>query len=145
VQEFPPRIRRQIPVDPDNLERVRSALYEVVNDPNGTAYPARDAALDVAGKTGTAQTGYVPKKEDEPKMGWFLAQNHAWFASFAPARSPGVGVTVLVEHGGSGPEVAVPVAMQIVREYERLQSLRLGHAPPPKSAVLKSKPTGARP
>ncbi len=145
VQEFPPRIRRQVAVDPDNLARIRTALYEVVNDPNGTAYPARDAALDVAGKTGTAQTGYVVKKEDEPKMGWFLAQNHAWFSSFAPARSPAVGVTVLVEHGGSGPEVAVPVAMQIVREYERLQALRLGHAPPPKSLVLKSKPTGARP
>ncbi len=145
VQEFPPRIRRQIAVSPENLRRVSDALGEVVNDPNGTAYPARDPSLDVAGKTGTAQTGYVPKKDDEPKMAWFLSQNHAWFSSFAPAHSPEVAVTVLVEHGGSGPEVAVPVAMQIVREYERLQSARLGHAPSAKSPAVKSKPAGARP
>jgi penicillin-binding protein 2 len=148
VQEFPPRIRRQIPVDPDNLRRVSDALYDVVNDPNGTAFPARDPALDVAGKTGTAQTGYVAKKDDEPKMGWFLSQNHAWFSSFAPARSPEIAVTVLVEHGGSGPEVAVPVAMQIVREYERLQSVRLGHAPWAKSPPAKPRPSpkaGGRP
>lgn len=129
VQEFPPRIRRQIPVDGDVLKQVTDALYDVVNDPNGTAYPARDPSLDVAGKTGTAQTGYVAKKEDDAKLNAFLAQNHAWFASFAPATSPEIAVVVLVEHGGSGPEVAVPVAMQIIHEYERLQSLRLGRSP----------------
>jgi penicillin-binding protein 2 len=144
VQEFPPRIRRQITVDPDNLRQVTEALDDVVNDPNGTAYPARDPSLDVAGKTGTAQTGYVVKKEDDAKMAWFLSQNHAWFSSFAPARSPEVAVTVLVEHGGSGPEVAVPVAMQIVHEYERLQSLRLGHSPSAKSPPARPKTPGGR-
>jgi len=146
VQEFPPRIRRRIPVDPDNLSRVSEALYDVVNDPTGTAFPARDPTLDVAGKTGTAQTGYVARKDDEPKMAWFLSQNHAWFSSFAPARSPEIAVTVLVEHGGSGPEVAVPVAMQIIHEYERLQSMRLGQAPwaksPPAKPRLVPKPAG---
>jgi penicillin-binding protein 2 len=140
VQEFPPRIRRQVGAAPENLRRVTDALFDVVNDPLGTAYPARDPSLDVAGKTGTAQTGYVVKKEDEPKMAWFLSQAHAWFASFAPARSPEIAVVVLIEHGGSGPEVAVPVAMQIIHEYERLQSVRLGRTPsaskypPPKTA-----------
>jgi penicillin-binding protein 2 len=135
VQEFPPRIRRQIEAAPDNLRRVSEALVDVVNDPNGTAFAARDPSLDVAGKTGTAQTGYVSKKDEEPKMAWFLSQNHAWFSAIAPARSPEIVVTVLVEHGGSGPEVAVPVAMQIVREYERLKSVRLGHAPSAKSPL----------
>jgi penicillin-binding protein 2 len=145
VQEFPPRIRRQIPIAPEALRRVTEALYDVVNEPNGTAYQARDPSLDVAGKTGTAQTGYVAKREDEPKLGWFLAQNHAWFSSFAPARSPEIAVTVLVEHGGSGPEVAVPVAMQIVHEYERIESIRLGHPASAKSTPAKPRPTGGRP
>jgi penicillin-binding protein 2 len=145
VQEFPPRIRRQIPLLPESLNLVTGALYDVVNDPTGTAYPARDPSLDVAGKTGTAQTGYVAKKEDDPKMAWFLSQNHAWFASFAPARSPEIAVAVLVEHGGSGPEVAVPVAMQIVHEYERLQSVRMGHAPSAKSPPPKTRTAGGRP
>jgi penicillin-binding protein 2 len=148
VQEFPPRIRRQIELAPDNLRRVTDALVDVVNDPNGTAYPARDTALDVAGKTGTAQTGYVAKKDDEPKIAWFLSQNHAWFCAIAPSRSPEIVVTVLVEHGGSGPEVAVPVAMQIVREYERQKAIRLGHVPlsksPPASASKPSRAAGSR-
>jgi penicillin-binding protein 2 len=145
MQEFPPRIRRHIPMDSESLRLVASALHSVVDDPNGTAYGARDPSLDVAGKTGTAQTGYVAKREDEPKLGWFLSQNHAWFVSFAPARSPEVVVAVLVEHGGSGPEVAVPVAMQIIREYERLEATRLGHAPSAKLPPLKSRSGGGRP
>ena len=146
VQEFPPRIRRQVPVQPDDLRRVTDALFDVVNDANGTAYPARDPALDVAGKTGTAQTGYVAKKEEDAKLGWFLTQNHAWFSSFAPSHTPEVAVTVLVEHGGSGPEVAVPVAMQIVHEYERLQSVRLGRPMAAKlPPVPKAAPHGGKP
>jgi penicillin-binding protein 2 len=141
VQEFPPRIRRQIQVQPESFQRVTEALYDVVNEPNGTAYGARDPSLDVAGKTGTAQTGHVAKKDDEPKLAWFLSQNHAWFASFAPAKSPEIAVVVLVEHGGSGPEVAVPVAMQIVHEYERLQSIRLGR---PTSAKVALPRAGAK-
>ncbi|HTB73687.1 MAG TPA: penicillin-binding protein 2 [Polyangiaceae bacterium] len=133
VQEFPPRIRRQVPMAPENMRFVADALYDVVNDPTGTAYPARDPSLEVAGKTGTAQTGYVVKKEDDAKMAWYLSQNHAWFSAFAPAHNPEIVATVLVEHGGSGPEVAVPVAMQIIHEYERLQAVRSGHPPSAKS------------
>jgi penicillin-binding protein 2 len=138
VQEFPPRIRRQIPLQPENLRLVTDALHDVVSDSLGTAFGASDPNLDVSGKTGTAQTGYQAKKEDEPKLGWFLSQDHAWFMSFAPSRAPEVAVAVLVEHGGSGPHVAVPVAMQIIREYERLQSIRLGHSPSAKSPPPKT-------
>jgi penicillin-binding protein 2 len=137
VQEFPPRIRRQVQLQPDNLRLVTEGLFDVVNDPLGTAYAVRDPTIEVAGKTGTAQTGYRAKKEDEPKLGRFLEQNHAWFAALSPARSPEIAVVVLVEHGGSGPEIAVPVAMQIVHEYERLQAIRLGHPPPPKAPPVK--------
>jgi penicillin-binding protein 2 len=143
VQEFPPRIRRQVQLAPENLRLVTDALFDVVNDPLGTAYAVRDPTIEVAGKTGTAQTGYLAKKEDDPKLGWFLAQDHAWFAALAPARSPEVAVVVLVEHGTSGPGIAVPVAMQIVHEYERLEAIRLGHAPPPKAPPLKLPPPHA--
>ncbi len=149
VQEFSPRVRRQVQLQPDSLRRVTEALYDVVNDPNGTAYPARDPSLDVAGKTGTAQTGHVAQKDDEQKLTWFLSHDHAWFASFAPAHAPEIAVAVLVEHGGSGPSVAVPVAMQIVHEYERLQSQRggpgLARPTAAKAAPVKSGPSGVKP
>jgi penicillin-binding protein 2 len=139
VQDFPPRVRHKAAVRPENLARVNDALYAVVNEPKGTAYPVRDEALDVEGKTGTAQTGYVAGKDVDAKTAAYNSQNHAWFCALSPAKAPEISVVVLIEHGGSGPTVAAPLAMDIVRDYERLQAARAGRPPPkfapsPKSA-----------
>ena len=40
-------------------------------------------------------------------------EDHAWFASFAPADDPKVVVVVLVERGGKGGQVAAPIARRI--------------------------------
>jgi penicillin-binding protein 2 len=130
VQEFPPRIRRQVSAKPENLARIANALYDVVNDPKGTAFEVRDPALDVAGKTGTAQTGHIAKENEDPKLTWYRSRNHAWFAAFSPSKAPEIAVVVLVEHGDSGPTVAAPVAIQVVREYNRIQATRAGRPPP---------------
>ncbi|MDB4943416.1 MAG: Penicillin-binding protein 2 [Labilithrix sp.] len=143
VQDFPPRVRQKAKVAPENLARVNEALFAVVNDPKGTAYPVRDPSLEIAGKTGTAQTGYVNTGGDDPKKAWYLARDHAWFASYWPAKSPEIAVVVLVEHGGSGPTIAAPLAVQIIRDYHRLALARLKpaargkepKAPPPKPAA----------
>lgn len=130
AQDFAPRVKQKAQVAPENLARIVDGLYSVVNDPRGTAYPVRDPYLDIAGKTGTAQTGYVANGRDDPKQAWYYARDHAWFAAFAPAKAPEIAVVVLVEHGGSGPTQAAPVAMQVVREYTRLQAIR-NQTPPP--------------
>lgn len=133
VQDFPPRVRQKAKIAAENLARVNEALFAVVNDAKGTAYPVRDSSLEVAGKTGTAQTGYVNTGADDPKKAWYLARDHAWFAAYSPAKAPEIAVVVLVEHGGSGPTVAAPIAMQIVKEYHRLAATR--SKPIAKSAV----------
>lgn len=125
VQDFPPRVRQKAKIAPENLARVHEALQAVVNYEKGTAYPVRDATLDVAGKTGTAQTGYVNTGGDDAKKAWYLARDHAWFAAYSPSKAPEIAVVVLVEHGGSGPTVAAPIAMQIVKEYHRLARERV--------------------
>jgi penicillin-binding protein 2 len=135
VQDFPPRVRQKAKVAPENLARVNDALFAVVNDPKGTAFPVREPGSEVAGKTGTAQTGYVNTGGDDPKKAWYLARDHAWFAAYSPAKAPEIAVVVLVEHGGSGPTVAAPIAMQIVKEYHRLAAIR--HKPIAKSAAGK--------
>jgi len=124
VQDFPPRVRQKAKIAPENIARVNEALFAVVNDAKGTAYPVRESGLEVAGKTGTAQTGYVNTGADDPKKAWYLARDHAWFAAYSPAKAPEIAVVVLVEHGGSGPTVAAPIAMQIVKEYHRLAATR---------------------
>ncbi len=124
VQDFPPRVRQKAKIAPENLARVNDALYAVVNEDKGTAFPVRDRTLEVAGKTGTAQTGYVNTGNDDPKKAWYLSRDHAWFAAYSPAKAPEIAVVVLVEHGGSGPTVAAPIAMQIIKEYHRLAASR---------------------
>jgi penicillin-binding protein 2 len=124
VQDFPPRVRQKAKIAPENLARVTEALYAVVNAEHGTAYPVRDKNLEVAGKTGTAQTGYVNTGNDDPKKAWYLSRDHAWFAAYSPAKAPEIAVVVLIEHGGSGPTVAAPIAMQVIRDYHRQKEMR---------------------
>jgi penicillin-binding protein 2 len=57
------------------------------------------AQWPVAGKTGTAEA--------------FGKQDTAWFVSYAPATRPRYAVAVVVSQGGTGGEVAAPVARRI--------------------------------
>lgn len=84
---------------------LRQSLWSVVND-GGTGGAARIPGLDIAGKTGTAQT--IAKSKAE------RGQDHAWFAAFAPVKDPQVVVVVLAERGGKGGQVAAPIARKIL-------------------------------
>lgn len=86
-----------------------SMMVDVVE--NGTGKAARIQGVDVAGKTGTAETG-----TDTPP--------HSWFVGFAPANDPTIAVAVLVENGGdrgaagkeaTGGIVAAPIAKAIMQ------------------------------
>jgi len=112
LEEFAPRVRREISVAPETLAIVRQALVGVVNESKGTAYKNRSKEIEVAGKTGTAQ---VHGRHTE--LGGYEAGDHAWFVGFAPAGRPRIAVAVLVEHGGHGGDVAAPVAMEMIDKY----------------------------
>jgi penicillin-binding protein A len=105
-------------IDPPTADLMKSYMLAVVNDPRGTGTAAQIPGVQVAGKTGTAETTNGAKP-------------HAWFIAFAPADHPKYAVAVLVEHGGdnaaesTGGRVAAPIAKQI------LQTLL--SAPAPKS------------
>jgi penicillin-binding protein 2 len=94
----------QVDLAPAIWAFLRHSMSGVVND-GGTGVAARIPGLEVAGKTGTAQTVANSKSEK--------GQDHAWFAAFAPAKDPQVVVVVLVEGGGHGGSVAAPIARQI--------------------------------
>jgi penicillin-binding protein 2 len=84
---------------------LRAAMAGVVAE--GTGQAARIPGVDVAGKTGTAQS---VAGSDAAR-----GQDHAWFVSFAPVEDPQIVVVVLVERGGRGGQVAAPIARQIYR------------------------------
>ena len=117
LEEFPPRVRREVSVSQESLAFLRRALYGVVFDTKGTAYKARPKHIEIAGKTGTAQVFQGGRRGgDEPPLPYERV-DHAWFAGFAPAAKPRIAFAVLVEHGGHGGSVAAPVAVEIVENY----------------------------
>jgi peptidoglycan glycosyltransferase len=66
----------------------------------GYAQDARIPGAVVGGKTGTAEVG------DQPP--------HAWFLGFAERDGKRVVVAVVVEHGGSGAQVALPIGRALL-------------------------------
>ncbi|MEM7828531.1 MAG: penicillin-binding transpeptidase domain-containing protein, partial [Candidatus Aenigmatarchaeota archaeon] len=124
IKKFFPTVARELNIDPSTLEIIKSAMYGVVNEPNGTGYLARLPDVEVGGKTGTAQVvSYDSKRTSARKL-----NDHAWFVSFAPVKDPEIAVVVLVEHGGHGATAAAPVAKKVLSAYfekkKRLQDER---------------------
>ncbi len=92
---------RSLSLQAGHLDWLRSTMTRVVD--MGTGTRARLEAIEVAGKTGTAQN---PHGED-----------HAWFVCFAPASAPVVAFVVILEHAGHGGAVAAPVAARWLTSY----------------------------
>jgi peptidoglycan glycosyltransferase len=94
-------------VSATTAQQLTDMMVGVVDSGSGTA--AKISGVQVAGKTGTAQTG----RDDEAP--------HAWFTGFAPADDPQVAVAVIVEHGGdvgseaTGGRVAAPIARAVMQ------------------------------
>jgi penicillin-binding protein 2 len=114
-QVYQPEVLARLPVTPEHLAVIRTALEAVVTGHRGTAREAFEgAAFTAAGKTGTSETS-----QEDP---------HAWFAGYAPADSPQVAVAVILEHAGEGSKEAAPVFRQMVEAYLARQS-DLGRSP----------------
>jgi penicillin-binding protein 2 len=124
VQEFPPRVRRMVTVDQDQLSLVKAGLAGVVSEREGTAHEESIRGIDMAGKTGTAQVSHVTPRGVDPDKVWYFNRDHAWFAGYAPVRSPEIAFVVLVEHGGGGGKNAVPIASRVVNDWEKLKEKR---------------------
>lgn len=93
-------------VSEDTASKLRQMMVSVVQ--NGTANLAQVPGVQVAGKTGTAETA-----DGQPP--------HAWFISFAPADDPKIALAVIVESGAAnvgaeatGGHTAAPIAKAVL-------------------------------
>jgi penicillin-binding protein 2 len=100
VTPIPPKAIGKLPIAPNVLAYIRSALTGVTQPPGTAAgaYAGFPAGL-VAGKTGTAEV-----QDKQPT---------AWFASFAPANNPRYVVVAMVTQGGTGGTTAAPITREI--------------------------------
>jgi penicillin-binding protein 2 len=100
-----------IPVSEYNMQAVREGMISVVHSEEGTASSVfGDFPMEVAGKTGTAETG---QEVDE--------SSNALFACYAPADAPEIAIVVVIEKGVWGSYTA-PVAKAIIEEYFLLKN-----------------------
>jgi peptidoglycan glycosyltransferase len=98
------------PISRRTSEQLRTMMLAVVQ--NGTGTRAQIDGVDVAGKTGTAESapGQPP---------------HAWFTAFASGRGGDIAVAVVVEDGGKlgdeafGGTVAAPIAKKVMEAVVR--------------------------
>ncbi len=89
-------------IDSYNIHVVREGMRQTIT--SGSARSLNSVPATVAGKTGTAQ--WSSTKE-----------NHAWFSGFAPYENPELAFAILVEEGGEGSSVAVPIAKEFLEWY----------------------------
>jgi cell division protein FtsI/penicillin-binding protein 2 len=106
VETIKPTAKGKIPMTPEQLDYVVEALKAVVNLPYGTGYIAfAGFGLQVAGKSGTAETG-----GPDPD---------AWFPGFAPADDPLIAAaTLLVRvHLATGGADAAPLVRRVFAAF----------------------------
>jgi penicillin-binding protein 2 len=96
---------KKLPISQKTLELIREGMKEACST-GGTGWPLFDFRIQTACKTGTAESqaalGSIP---------------HAWITVFAPFENPEIALTVLVEEGGQGSDIAGPIAKEILKAY----------------------------
>ncbi len=97
---------------PEKLELVRKGMWKVVNEDGGTGKAARIPGVEVAGKTGTAESWRADEKN--PKI--TIKDNHTLFIAFAPYKDPKFAVCILVQSGKSGGGCAAPIAHRVLEQ-----------------------------
>jgi penicillin-binding protein 2 len=104
---FAPEANGTLPVSVETLEAIRAGMRGVIRSNIGTANDQLgDLGIPLYGKTGTAENP--------------MGASHAWFTGFSETPRtdrPDIAVTVIIENGGEGSEVAGPVFRRIIETY----------------------------
>ncbi len=104
AKEFKPEIIRQNFIDPVNLQIVREGMRDAVQKSYGSSYYLNDLPVQVASKTGTAETS---------KAGRF----NTWTSAFAPYDNPEIVLTVTIEDVQGLRSATLPVARDVLQWY----------------------------
>jgi peptidoglycan glycosyltransferase len=124
VMMSPYLVQKMTNIDGKVLEENKPVIYKntishqtagfltamMLNDvERGIGAKARIPGLKIAGKTGTSGSR-------NPNF-------HAWFICFAPVENPKIAVAVLAENGGTGKDVAAPIAKKAIEGIMEVMDL----------------------
>ena len=135
----------------ETLSTVRHALNGVVNEPDGTAFGSRirEAGMEMAGKTGTAQVRRITMAERatgvraNSELPWKL-RDHSLFFAYAPVAAPRYACAVVVEHGANSLVTAAPATRDILLFAQQRDPLIQRTAYPVAAAAPASAPVRQR-
>lgn len=112
---YPPHVHRgtaEQPLHPRYTTRKETKVAPVAYSPvvngmraavqRGTAAGINTPAYSICGKTGTVEN---------------KGKDHSVFIGFAPMYSPKIAISVFIENGGFGADVAAPIAAKIIKAY----------------------------
>ncbi|MCI8494825.1 MAG: penicillin-binding protein 2 [Lachnospiraceae bacterium] len=103
VKNYKPSIYGSL-ITEEEAKLLQGLMSKVVSD--GTGSKLSGQVYQAAGKTGSAEFSNIK------------GESHAWFTGYASTEEKGsIVVTVIVENGGAGSAVAVPIAKQIFDTY----------------------------
>jgi penicillin-binding protein 2 len=123
----------EVEIAPETLDIIRKGMTGACSS-GGTAFPLfdwNDAALKNSGggtfsKAGGGQT--LPIVACKTGTAEYMSENgkmrtHGWLTAFAPVEQPKISVTVLMEGGGEGSNVAAPVVRKILAKFFEVTDL----------------------
>jgi peptidoglycan glycosyltransferase len=107
IQGFTPQVKNDSVISPDVANSLKAAM---LLSENNSGKLNKQANIQIASKTGTAEHGNDPKH----------TQPYGWYVAFAPADNPQIAVAVVVTAGGNydaatiGALVAAPVGRAMI-------------------------------
>jgi penicillin-binding protein 2 len=108
-----------LPFSQEHLDIVRAGMAAVANDVTGTAYRASQLGLgdiQMAGKTGTAQSRSYGTGSRGPRDAVWTRRDHALFVAFAPHDAPRYAIALIIQHAPTGGSAdAAPRAREIMK------------------------------
>lgn len=108
-----------LPIPTEHLDIVRAGMQAVANDVTGTAYRASQLGLgdiQMAGKTGTAQSRDYGSGSRGPRDAVWKRRDHALFVAFAPHDAPRYAIALIIQHAPAGGAAdAAPKAREIMK------------------------------
>ena len=105
VYEQEREVRNSLELDPANVDAVKQGMWAVANDPESTVDQyLSNLAVEVGAKTGSAQVGSAEREAN------------AIFTLYAPYDDPEIVISIVVEGGASGGNLA-QAAGEIVNYY----------------------------
>jgi penicillin-binding protein 2 len=106
LQFTQPEVKKHLKTTRENLNIIRQGMHLSVNSPHGSGKNAKNEAIDLYGKTGTAEVGPA-----------YNRHKNTWFIGFGSHEDKTYALAILIENGESGGRSCAPLAARFFTEW----------------------------